>query len=992
MNRSLFAPLALLIAFAAPTLAQTNVTSSGDTPRFETFALTLNKPGVAGNHFAVAPSVTFSQGATRLAVGGFFDGGDVWRVRFLPTQTGTWSYSWTLDGESGSGSFRCTAARGGGNHGHVRREGKFLRTDDGKTFHFVGSNWVYTAYVRPSQSTGGYPTNFGSQWISDTDWQAYVDRLAATNHNGSAIMGMEYLIRNDRAGIDLAWAQRIDRLVESAGARGIYLFLGIFNTWSRAANNPFSYETSGPAQILDPWNPNTNAPTTEWFISYLCARYAGYYNVLWELGNEMEHSPNSGQAFASASNTYYLPWLRQYDPYDLPVTVSEQIWRSIQVDVGGLHQADSIDFGEGRPQIHSEIVIPGMELWRTQRYRDPAYRRYYRKVAWVGLVQGGSGASEATHLWSDNAFADMAGFLADGGISAVMEDHGRVKTFIDQLRTELHTMVPQGFGGSNVGYLGFGRSGEEYIGYYFDRAPGSTVDLVPQLPVGAYEMRWLDPVTGQASAWAPATSGAASISPPLSGPDMVVHVRRSSGSAPPPPPAGPRAPEGSLVSVTNGVAAGWAADPDTPSEGVFVHFYLDGPVGQGGRYIGQTQATLATSASTVPGSHGFRYTLPSGIAAGNHQLYAYALNTSGQPPNPLLDAGPKAFVVSASTAPPAAGVPMGSLLSVTNGVATGWAADPDTPSEGVFVHFYLDGPVGQGGRYIGQTQATLASSASTVPGRHGFSYTLPSGIAAGNHQLYAYALDTSGQPPNPLLDAGPKAFAVSASPAPSAAGAPLGSLVSVANGVAVGWAADPDTPSEGVFVHFYLDGPVGQGGRYIGQTQATLPTSASTIPGAHGFVYALPAGVTVGNHRLYAYALNTSTLPPNPLLDGRGKAFTHRASAPVPPAPGAPLGVLLPVSNGVAVGWAADPDTPSQGVYVHFYLDGQPGMGGRFLGQVLAKQSSGASTIPGAHGFTYVLPAGISRGTHRLYAYALNTSSMPPNPLLNGAAVTFLVP
>jgi hypothetical protein len=346
-------------------------------------------------------------------------------------------------------------------------------------------------------------------------------------------------------------------------------------------------------------------------------------------------------------------------------------------------------------------------------------------------------------------------------------------------------------------------------------------------------------------------------------------------------------PQGRLEAVDAfGFVRGWAADPDTPNQAVTVHFYLDYPAGQG-TFAGGTLATLSAQGSTVPGDHGFVYAVPGGIPG--RRVYAYALDTSGQPPNPQIQGsgmliGAGSPPASSSPAPSAAGAPRGALESTSGGFATGWAADPDTPGQAVTVHFYADGPAGQG-RYVGEASAYLPSGsagAAGFAGSHGYRFPIPGGVG----RLYAYALNTSGQPPNPQIGmASVSGGSAAPSPgAPATGGAPRGALESTANGVVSGWAADPDTLGQAVTVHFYADGPAGQG-RFVGQASADLQSASANsagYAGSHGYRFVVPAGAS----QIYVYALNTSGQPPNPQIGSAG--VTPAAGAP-PVAPAGPV-------------------------------------------------------------------------------------------------------
>jgi hypothetical protein len=81
-----------------------------------------------------------------------------------------------------------------------------------------------------------------------------------------------------------------------------------------------------------------------------------------------------------------------------------------------------------------------------------------------------------------------------------------------------------------------------------------------------------------------------------------------------------------------------------------------------------------------------------------------------------------------------------------------------------------------------------------------------------------------------------------------------------------GWTCDSDDYNAKIVVHFYKDGKAGQGGTYIGQTIANLPSgdidaSCGGKPG-HRFQFPIPDSLRDGvNHKIYAHAINIPTDP-----------------------------------------------------------------------------------------------------------------------------------
>jgi hypothetical protein len=128
---------------------------------------------------------------------------------------------------------------------------------------------------------------------------------------------------------------------------------------------------------------------------------------------------------------------------------------------------------------------------------------------------------------------------------------------------------------------------------------------------------------------------------------------------PPPPPVGGHDPKGWLDSVdANGVAYGWACDPDSYAAALEVRFYLDGAPGTGS-FLGNPTASLTRESAVGDAcggsrNHGFAFTLPQSVHDGQaHQLYAYAVNI-GDGNNAQLSDSPKSFTLG-TTSPDADG-------------------------------------------------------------------------------------------------------------------------------------------------------------------------------------------------------------------------------------------------------------------------------------------------------------------------------------------------
>jgi hypothetical protein len=504
---------ALLAALSLPAAA-------AEVDLYGTWELSVPNPRDYANPFdlqevELGARFTAPSGAT-YAVTGFFDGdgnggrdGVLWKIRFMPNEAGEWAYSyrWSDGGEAVDGRFRVGTAADPRHHGHVRVDPQFPRAlvhDDGTPHYWWGANWIAADACLEADAAG----EEGRRIVLD-----YLDLLHRYGHNGLLLKTALFPLADDKVSWDLPWARCAEWIVREAGRRGIYVQVNFFDTWSRARHRR-THVTDGSAHVFNVWEPGDEA-AKENYIRTIVARFAGFYNVYWELGNEMEHTPNSAESFIHLANRDYIPWIRRSDPYGLPIGLSEEIWTRCDVDIGFLHQpAALLDLADGghqgllgrvwaslshdprppKPVIMNELVEAGFPrmLWEDAAIRNPDYRLAYRGTFWLMFTSGGAGASQATWL-------NFAAPLKDA-VLAVMADQQRLRTFMEALPVNVNaTARDDGFVGDGPGrFLTRSLPGRVYVSYFL-LGPGETAPagaLTLHLPRGPYDLAWYDPQSG----------------------------------------------------------------------------------------------------------------------------------------------------------------------------------------------------------------------------------------------------------------------------------------------------------------------------------------------------------------------------------------------------------------------------------------------------------------------------------------------------------------
>lgn len=493
---------------------------SANPAQFETLELLLKGRPSTNCPFTEYASVVFTNGAQEFSVDGFYDGtidgAHTWRVRFMPNASGFWNYRWTLPDTHGEGRVY-VAERNPNNHGHVRVNANapwLLRHDDGTPYYWFGGKWFSAKNYGPASKLGvdndrledgsGHDAHY-----SDEEFSRYLSQLQRFDHNGALLKVSLFPLEDDGLSWDLAWLRRADRWLAAMQRANVYAQLTLFDPWSRKRGSPFEFSEDPTEHVINAWedasdevNLGSDACQGEDlkkrnYIRYLVARYAGYSNVYWELVNRVdEPGTEAGNTFVDQANEKYLPWLREFDPYDLPVGASDIARAREMPDI-------DIEFSRNtsappepsaqRALIHNELVhvCQGPQGSLRQAYldaaiREPASRHCYRYAFWQAFVAGALGTSEASWL-------DISRPLIQPVLD-VMRDQQRLRQIVEDLLPEIDELEPMPeFIEPTNGYVGTrAKPGHAYVSYFaHQRAPERITIHLP--PEKVYSYRWVLP-------------------------------------------------------------------------------------------------------------------------------------------------------------------------------------------------------------------------------------------------------------------------------------------------------------------------------------------------------------------------------------------------------------------------------------------------------------------------------------------------------------------
>ncbi|RMG15312.1 MAG: DUF4038 domain-containing protein, partial [Cyanobacteria bacterium J055] len=460
-----------------------NISDLDEVERFGIFEKSFADAGTYSNPYAdVTATVTLVQpdGQT-LELPLFWDGGDVWKMRFSPDEVGDWSWSISsndagLNGQSGTMSVVASDNRGS------------IQAMEGYPYHF--------------QYEDGTPF----YWFGDTNWRAgkndpsenldrdavfhYVDTRASQGFNyihtnfgggiqGSGNDGGTHWIGSPGDQINPAYFQEIDTRVEYMNSKGITV--GFMLEWAQG------------------WDDYPEADRLR-YADYIAARYSGY-NVVFIVSGEYNETLNA-TAYRNIAQE-----LEASDPHDR--MISMHATRSVEIFANDPWMSFG-DYQQIYTDLHDRIL--------TSRDHDKPvvnseYAYYLRDSNGDGIVDKPNSATleEIRHATWDIVMA--GGYIVTGWGTTYLggnRDPGPFNPddprndaweedvqFVREFFTDLDwwTLEPNDslVSGPGTEYA-LAEPGQQYVAY---TRGGNGVNLsLGSVPAATYSVRMFDPRTG----------------------------------------------------------------------------------------------------------------------------------------------------------------------------------------------------------------------------------------------------------------------------------------------------------------------------------------------------------------------------------------------------------------------------------------------------------------------------------------------------------------
>jgi hypothetical protein len=344
-----------------------------------------------------------------------------WRIRFAPTEAGTWSYVISIRDAAGTTvfpaqTFTCFSS---GNHGFIRKANdRYLKFDDGKPYFAIGENIGW----------------YGSKTIFD--YQDWMTKLAINGGNYMRVWMCSWAFAIEWKDTGLGnydkrqgRAFQLDWVLDLSRQKEIYVQLCLNNHGqvSTTANpewndNPYNKANGGPCDNTGQFFTNTAAKKYyQNRMRYIIARWGYSPNILaWELFNEVDLTDDYDNRRTEVAlwHDEMAKFINSFDGYHHLITTSyaydryePATWNNPIIDYTQIHNYTSSPDIES---IHSTIVqsylrshVKPVLVGEFSLNADPSNLKtvdpagiYFHNALWASLVSGSFGT--AMTWWWDN--------------------------------------------------------------------------------------------------------------------------------------------------------------------------------------------------------------------------------------------------------------------------------------------------------------------------------------------------------------------------------------------------------------------------------------------------------------------------------------------------------------------------------------------------------------------------------------------------------------
>jgi hypothetical protein len=411
--------------------------------RWGVFELTLQGPAAGNPYLEVRLAAQFRYQDRVVEADGFYDGGGVYRVRFMPDELGEWTYTTSsnaaaLNGKTGGFTALAPSA---GNHGpvHVRYTTHFAY-DDGTPYVPIGTTcyaWIHQGDRLEEQTL---------ETLRTAPFNKMRMCIFPKSYTYNANEPVYYPFPRDAAGtndftrFNPQFFQHLERRIRDLQTLGIEADLILFHPYDR-----WGY-ASMPAEVNDR------------YLRYTVARLAAYRNVWWSLANEWDLVKSKTVAdwdrfFRIVQESDPYQHLRSIHHSNVMYDHSKPWVTHVSIQSSDLEKAREYVAQYRKPVVYDECKYEGSI---PKRWGNISAQELVRRF-WLGTVSGAYVGHGETYLDPNDIL-----WWSKGGVLK-----GESPKRIAFLRKILEAAPAEGLNNLSTYYLGAGQEGRYYL-FYFD--------------------------------------------------------------------------------------------------------------------------------------------------------------------------------------------------------------------------------------------------------------------------------------------------------------------------------------------------------------------------------------------------------------------------------------------------------------------------------------------------------------------------------------------
>ncbi len=301
-------------------------------------------------------TASFFLGKDTISVKGFYDGNDVYKIRFMPSKMGVWGYSTYSPNKMliKTGTFSCVAASSE-NHGPVRVDDTFyFAYSDNKIYHPIGTTiygWLEYDSTIQKQTI---------ETLKKSPFNKVRFKILGPNVNGAKQAILPFKLVNgkiDYSNINPTYFQAIESGIIRLGEFGIEADL--------ITLHPYDAETVP--------NEGMTMNNIYDYLDYIIARFGVFRNVWWTTN---EFDLLKGKSMNDWDKI--LNYIKENDPYHHLISN---------------HNSDSIRYDHSKSWI-SHVSLQAESWWEAQPLRE----KYLKPVIFDELCYEGDGDNRTIAL------------------------------------------------------------------------------------------------------------------------------------------------------------------------------------------------------------------------------------------------------------------------------------------------------------------------------------------------------------------------------------------------------------------------------------------------------------------------------------------------------------------------------------------------------------------------------------------------------------------